>query len=349
MERWAFARRALIGGGAALAGLGLLAGGAAPAVAAAGSTVPMHKRWKFVIVNHVTTNPFFVATQYGIQDAAQLFGVDYQWTGSETSNAAEMVNAINAAVSAKVDAIAVSLVDLQAFNRPIQRAYAAGIPVFAYNADAQKSGRLAYIGQDLYTAGVHMGERIVSLVDSGRIALFIATPGQLNSHPRIDGAQDVLKKAGSKYQIDVIATGPTVDEELSSINAYYIGHQDVKGMFAVDAGSTEDLSKVMGQHGLAAKGVKAGGFDLLAETIANIKKGNLDFTIDQQPYLQGFYTVTEMFMYLMSGGLTGPADINTGLKFVTKYNVDSYLNTQTRYEGNSDKPQVVPVGAAIKL
>ena len=46
--------------------------------------------------------------------------------------------------------------------------------------------------------------------------------------------------------------------------------------------------------------------------------GFLDFAIDQQPYLQGFYTVMEMFTFKVSGGLVGPADINTGLKFVTK-------------------------------
>ena len=58
-----------------------------------------------------------------------------------------------------------------------------------------------------------------------------------------------------------------------------------------------------------------------------IQAGFLDFTIDQQPYLQGFYTVMEMFTFLASGGLVGPADINTGLKFVTKDSVGPYLTT----------------------
>ena len=49
-----------------------------------------------------------------------------------------------------------------------------------------------------------------------------------------------------------------------------------------------------------------GGFDLLPKTLELIDDGLLDFTIDQQPYLQGFYTVMEMFMYKLSGGLMGP-------------------------------------------
>ena len=84
---------------------------------------------------------------------------------------------MNSATAARVDAIAVALVDRVAFNRPIERARAAGIPVFAYNADAPKSGRQAYVGQDLFAAGVKMGERIAALVPSEQVALFISTPG----------------------------------------------------------------------------------------------------------------------------------------------------------------------------
>ncbi len=41
------------------------------------------KNYKFVFVNHVTTNPFFTPTQYGAADACKLLGCSYQWTGSE--------------------------------------------------------------------------------------------------------------------------------------------------------------------------------------------------------------------------------------------------------------------------
>ena len=42
-----------------------------------------------------------------------------------------MVNAFNSAVAAQVDGIAISLVDLQAFNAPVEAALAKGIPVVA--------------------------------------------------------------------------------------------------------------------------------------------------------------------------------------------------------------------------
>ena len=319
--------------------------------ARAAGLAPAHPSWRIVFINHATTNPFNTAVQYGMHDAATLTGCTTQWTGSANSISAEMVSAMNSAIVSKADAIFVSLVDQHAFNDPVQRALDAGIPVFSFNADvtpAQGCNRLAYVGQDLFKAGQLMGEKIVQIVDSGRVALFIATPGQLNIQPRLDGAQDILKKSGKNYTIDIIATGVAVNDEISRVKAYYLGHQDVKGMFSVDAGTTEGIADCMVQYNLAAKGVHGGGIDLLPRTLEAIQQGAMDFSIDQQPYLQGYYSVMEAYIYLLSGGLVGPADINTGTKFVTKKNAGLYLSTHTRYEGSSTAPQYVQRSGPIK-
>src|SRR3978361_38636 len=83
------ARRGVLQGAALGSAMALLAG-ARPAQAADANPFPSHPRWRFVFVNHVTTNPFFVPTQYGLQDACDLLGCDHQWTGSANSDVAEM-------------------------------------------------------------------------------------------------------------------------------------------------------------------------------------------------------------------------------------------------------------------
>ena len=344
LERRGVLRTAGLGGA-----LALMSGTQAARAADAGP-FPSHPKWRLVFVNHVTTNPFFVPTQSGIQDACALLGCGYQWTGSANADVGEMVNAMNAAIAAKADAIAVPIVDPHAFNAPTAKALEAGIPVFSYNADAPPGSdnkRLAYIGQDLYQSGYRMGERIAASVEQGLVAIFIATPGQLNIQPRMDGAIAAIKKSGKQIDVQSIASGPTVNEELSRIRSFYLGHQDLKGMYAVDAGSTQGVGEVMQQFNLPSKGVHAGGYDLLPKTLELIHGGFLDFTIDQQAYLQGFYTAIEMFMFLASGGLTGPADLNTGLKFVTKGSVGPYLTSKTRYEGSSSEAQIVKRSGAI--
>jgi simple sugar transport system substrate-binding protein len=333
-------RAALTGGAAGLTALLLNAcGGSSSSNAQGGGAANVfgsQKKFKFTVVNHVTTNPFFVPTKDGAADACKLLGCTYQWTGSQSSNVNEMVNAINSAISAKVDGIAVSLVDQTAFNDPVKRALDAGIPVVAYNADAAGNARLGYIGQDLFVAGQQMGNRIVELVGSGDVALFIATPGALNIQPRINGAIDAIKKSGKSITSHTVATGAAVPQELSAIQAYWLSHTNTRGMFAVDGGSTQSTGQVMQKYKLAAKGVKAGGFDLLGSTPALLGQGNLDFTIDQQPYLQGFLPILQLFLYKASETLTGIADVNTGLKFVTQQSIQPYLTTKSRFEGSSN-------------
>src|SRR5215208_3622753 len=231
-----------------------------------------------------------------------------------------------------------------AFNKPIQKALDNGIPVIAYNANGKGPGTnpaLAYVGQDLFLSGVEMGKRIVSLVDEGLVALFIATPGQLNIQPRIDGAKQSIEDSGANLEIQQVTTGAEITEERSRIEAWYNGHKDVAGMFAVDAGSTQGVAQTMEQFGLHDKGVKAGGYDLLPETLKLMKAGHIDFTIDQQPYLQGFFPVMQLYLYNILGGVTGPAETNTGLIFVTPETVDRYLQTESRFEGDSEVQKIV--------
>jgi simple sugar transport system substrate-binding protein len=337
-------RTALAGGAGALAGLMLSP--AAQALAASGSSIfGVSKAYKFTFVNHVTTNPFFTPTQYGAADASKLLGCEYQWTGSENSNVAQMVTAVNTAVTSGADGIAVALIDLHAFNAPVEAALKAGIPVVAYNADAPGNARLAYIGQDLKKAGEEMGKRIVAAVGSGEVGLFIATPGSANLQPRIEGAEKAIKDSGAAITAHSVATGAAVAQEQPAIEAWYQSHKNAKGMYAVDGGSTESLAKVMQKLGLASKGIHAGGFDLTEQTQKLLKEGNIEFTIDQQPYLQGFLPVLQLFLWQVSGSLTGPAEVDTGLKFLSKETVAPYVNSKSRFEGTSSEAKVVPIPA----
>jgi len=335
-DRRSFLRRTALTGAAAASVGGLLSAcgsSASSSKSTSASVFGEHPEYKFTFVNHVTTNPFFVPTQYGIQDACKLLGCSYAWTGSETSNVSQMVNAVNSAVSAKVNGIAVSLIDPTAFNAPVASALSAGVPVVAYNADVKTNPRLAYIGQDLEFSGELMGLHIAELVPSGEVAMFIATPGSLNIQPRINGALKTLK-AHPSIETHTVATGASVPGELTVIESYLAGHPNTKGMFAVDAGSTEGVAKTIQKHG--AKGtVKGGGYDLLESTEKLLASEYIQFTIDQQPYLQGFFPILELFLYNVSKHLSGLADVDTGITFLNSKTVEPYNTTKSRYEGTS--------------
>jgi simple sugar transport system substrate-binding protein len=301
-------------------------------------------------VNHVTTNPFFVPTQYGFQDAAALLGLPTpKWGGSQNSLASEMVSYFNTAISAKAAGIAYAGIDATSFTTPVKNAMNAGIPVLSYNADGLvKKGvpdigtnRLAYVGQALYISGQQLGNQIKSLVPSGGdIAIFIATPGSGNIQPRYDGAVSVL---GSSYTVHEVATGAATGQELSAEKAFLTGHKSLKGAFAVDAGSTQNLAQALGSTGLT---IPNGGFDTTPTTLSNIEAGKTNFTIYQDPYMQGFLPTLYFYLYNISGGTVTPADTDTGLTFITKSNAKPFT-VSSRFQGSTSaqKYQPRPSGA----
>ena len=319
--------------------------------AVADAVFAKHPAYRLTFVNHVTTNPFFVPTRYGAADACALLGCSYSWQGSATSNVAQMVAAFDTAIAARVDGIATTVIDKSAFIAPTNRALSSGIPVVAYNASAPSSTaaqnhQMAYVGQDLFQAGVLAGQKILEVVKKGDlVAGFIATPGSLNIQPRYDGAASVLKPAGVNFP--EVATGALLSQEATATEAWYLGHKNVKFMFAVDAGSTSSAATVVEKHSLKGK-VFVGGFDFLPTTVGAVEHGYQLWTIDQQPYLQGFLPVLQLFLYNVSGGLVAPTPTDTGLKFVTKSGIAPYAK-KDRYEGSSASPVTLKPPAKISF
>jgi simple sugar transport system substrate-binding protein len=335
-RRQAFAMAAKLGlSGAALAG-GL--GGISAAAAAEGGVGLPQRKYKLVFVNHVTTNEFFTPTIYGIQDACALFGCNYQWTGSQNSVVSEMVSAMDTAIAQKADGIAVCLIDAKAFDTPTTNALASGIPVIAYNADVPTGSpnqRLAYVGQPLYQSGYNIASRWLKLVPKGsHVMLSIPSPGTLNLQPRLDGYIQAIKDQGNQVTYDVVNSGLDQATEFSRIESYYLSHKNIAGLFGTGGGDTYACGYVSAKYGLAKKGVIVAGYDLYPQTLGYIKSGDMTFTTDQQPYLQGFVPVLQFYLYKLSGGAVAPADTNTSLAYVTKENVGLYLG-KSRFEGST--------------
>ena len=305
---------------------------------------PTYPAYRFAFICHVTADPFFNACRSGATDASNLLGTSYTWGGSETDIVPEMVDAFNVAIDAKVNGIACCMVDPKAFNAVTDKALSAGIPVTAYNAEAPTgsgNNAMAYIGQDLFQAGVAVGEKILTYVKKGDlVGGMISVPGSLNEQPRMDGAASVFKPAGIDFV--QVGVGATEGRALATTEAWYHGHPQVKFMFSSGGSNGIAVATCIEKLGLAAKGVNGAAFDVGVPVLEQISAGHLAFTVDQQAYFQGFMSVAELFYYNISGGLFSPMNVDTGFKYVTKDNVGQYLLHKDSWEGSSTRPVVSP-------
>jgi simple sugar transport system substrate-binding protein len=287
-----------------------------------GPPMTSQRPYKFVIVSHATAVPFFVPVRKGVEEAARLLGVEATFTGPADVNVSRQVETMKAAIAAGADGIGATMPDPQAFNDVVAEATAKGIPVIALNADAPGSGRLAYIGQGNYEAGRSMGREIVKLLpNGGHVLLATHTAGAFNLEERLRGVKEVLQSAG-KFTQQVVVTSTDMVKAGSLIGSYFQGHPETKGFFGVDDISGSAIAQIIERENLKGK-VVAGGFDLVPDVMNAIKNGVMQFTIDQQPYLQGFQTV--MQLYLLKKYQLSPTDVNTGVAPVTAQNVDTVM------------------------
>jgi simple sugar transport system substrate-binding protein len=325
---------------------------------AAAGNFPSTPKWKFTFICHVTDNSFFTPTQYGMADAAALLGIPTPaWTGalSTQSTVPTMLQAFNAAVTANSPGIATTVVSATSFVSPINQALSQGIPVVTYNANGASdnpTNGLAYVGQELLVSGQEVGKRLASLMKSGDTAVgFIAQPGSLNIQPRMDGAAQALKAAGMNVMFGSkgVDSGASATQEAQVIPQFLQSHgNQLQGCFAVDGGSTALLGTSLQKYNLVGK-VHAGGFDLEPQTLAAVKAGQIEFTIDQSPYQQGFLPTLYLYLFQLSGGLVSPPTTDTGLKFVTKGNVAPYTATPSRFEGSTKEQKYIKHSGAISV
>ena len=280
-------------------------------------------RYKFVLLANVTADPFWVAVKSGMNFAAKMLDVDATFTGPQEWNTRaqrEMMDTL--AESSDYNGIAVITFE-PIFDEPIKRALARGIPVVAFNNDQPGSPRMAFMGQGEYEAGVAVGATLKKLIPKGsRIFIGIHTPGQTAIENRKQGIIDALKDWNVTADVQVFAYMKP-SEAMTTMESYYSSHKDVKAMCALAPSSAELMAQWVVEKGLKGK-IVVTSFDLLPRLLQYIQEGTIAFTIDQQPFMQGFYSVVQLYLYKEFG--LAPKDIQTGGAVIDKSNVNQVVD-----------------------
>ena len=324
IDRRHLLRRA--GAGAAGLSLAQLLGPAA-AFASGGGDFPDHPRWRFVFVSHETLDPLFVATQFGAQDAAALVRCSVQWTGSPRGSVEETVRSLRAAISGKADGIAVSLPDPRAFWPALDAARQAGIPVVAFNVGAA-NGRIPYTGSDPAASGRRAGRELARSVPSGTVVLFAPTEPSPSQVTRLRGVQSGLGRSAP-----IVRLGGDLRNQERQVDAAFRDHAGARGAIALDRAGTVALGTVLKRSG---RSLPAGGFDLLPNDLALVSGGPLAFVVDQQPYVQGFSPVLQLFLARISERTVAPWDTETSV-LLRKADIQALVATKSRYEGSTSR------------
>jgi simple sugar transport system substrate-binding protein len=281
------------------------------------------KPLRFVFITTCAAEDFFKPVQKGMRDAAARMGVECTFTGTPEVDIKAQAEMVRKAVAERYDGIALNIIDPVAFDDVVREAMSKGVPVVAFNVDDNKTpnARLSGVCQDLYKAGRIVGEKAaVFIPDNSRILMTVHSDGISALEDRLRGEQDVLKAKGVTWKRVVTGTTPEASAEV--ITSALKADPEIKVVICTGQADTEGAGLAIERH-FAGKGYKAAGFDLSSETLRLIKAGHIQFTIDQQPYIQGYYPVIQLALYCRYG--IRPSNIDAGASVISRSNVDEVL------------------------
>jgi simple sugar transport system substrate-binding protein len=280
-------------------------------------------RLRLLFITCCVDQAFFGPVKKGMRDAAKMLDVDCEFIGTKDVDLAAQAEMVRQAVKDGYDGIALNLIDAEAFDDVVAEAIEAGVPVVAFNVDdsASPNARLAAVNQRLYEAGRKVAEHALADVPQAAHVLMTKHDDGVSAlEDRLRGMQDVLKTKGVTWT--TIVTGNQADQGAAVVTEALRKHPDVRIIFSSGQSDTEATGRAIEKE-FAKQGYWSAGFDLSPKTLQLVRDGHIRFTIDQQPYAQGFYPVVALVLKLRYGIM--PSDVDAGSAIIDRKNVEQVL------------------------
>jgi simple sugar transport system substrate-binding protein len=269
-----------------------------------------------MITHEVPGDSFWDLIRKGAETAAKKDNIELRY--SNDPEAPNQANLVQTAIDSGVKGIAVTLAKPEAMRAAVQAAEAKGIPVVAFNSglkDWQAMGVKEYFGQDEYIAGQAAGDRLTKdgakkaicvIQEQGHTGLESRCAGVKNTFP----ATEILNVNGK----DMPSVESTMTAKLQ---------QDPGVDSVLTLGAPFALTAVQSVKN-AGSSAKVETFDTNAALVDAIKNGDVQWAVDQQPFLQGYLAVDSLWLYLNNGNIIGGGQPTlTGPAFIDKSNIDA--------------------------
>ena len=285
---------------------------------------------KLAFISCAVGAKFFDPVKKGMTDAAKMLGVECVFMGTEGVDLKAQVEMIRQAVKDGYDGIALNIIDPEVFDEVIQETINKGIPVVGFNVDdhATPNARLSSVNQQLYKAGKSLAEHLLpDIPEKSHILMTMHDEGVSALEDRLQGIKDVLKE--KQVKSTVIISGNNSFEGTEVIAEALKNNPDIRIILGTGQADTEAAGRAIEKH-FKRKGYWSAGFDLSSKTLQLIQDGLIRCTVDQQPYIQGFYPVVQLTHYLRYGIM--PSDIDAGASIIDKSNIDRVITlTEQQY------------------
>jgi len=271
----------------------------------------------FAMVTHSDEGSFWSVVKKGAQQAAKDEGVKLIWSPSNNDPQKE-AQLIDAAVSQKVDGLAVSVPNASAIKDSLAKAKAAGIPIITLNSGAEDSeslGAITHVGQTETIAGKAAGAKLKA-AGVKKVLCVIHEQNNIGLQQRCDGVKQGFGGSVTNLQVKGTADIATTQTEIKS---KLQADKSFDGVITLNPDIASAAKTAVKGAGSSAK---LATFDLSPSVLKDISAGNVLFAVDQQQYLQGYLPIVFLKLFRNNANTVGGGQpVLTGPGFVDKSNV----------------------------
>jgi simple sugar transport system substrate-binding protein len=270
-----------------------------------------------VVTHGEASDPFWAVVKKGIDEAARQMGATVTYSSPDVYEPVRMRELIEVAVAGRPDGLVVTIPDADTLAPALAQAANAGIPIVAFNTGRnayRRVGALLYVGEPEYDAAFAAGRRMASAGVRNAICVN-HEPGVASLRERCRGFAAALAKSGGRTRVVTVDLQDRAAAR-SRISAA-VSTSGADGVLTLGpGGAAPALEALRATRRLG--NVAFGTFDLSPEVLRAVKRGQMAFAIDQQPFLQGYLPIVlltqyERYRVLPARGAVVP----TGPSFVT--------------------------------
>ncbi len=271
---------------------------------------------KLIFITPCRDEAFFEPVKKGMHDAAAMLGVETSFVGTVEVDVEAQAEMVRKAVADGYDGIALNIIDPEAFDEVVKEAIDKGVPVVAFNVDDHETenARLSAVNQNYYQAGRTVGRRAGQVIDPGsRVLATLHNEGISALDDRLRGIQEALKEKNLKWKVIVSENQPKT--AVKNITRELQADPEIRAVLCTGLTDTE-AAGVAAEKNFPGRDLVIAGFDLSPGILGMLDRGIIKFTIDQQPYTQGFYPVVQLTLYCRYG--IKPSNVDAGAGVVTQ-------------------------------
>ncbi|WP_407333205.1 sugar ABC transporter substrate-binding protein [Enterovibrio sp. 27052020O] len=276
---------------------------------------------RFVLISHAPdSDSWWNTIKNAINEAGEQLNVEVEYRNPPTGDLADMARIIEQAVASNPQGIITTIADYEVLKGPLEKARKKGIPVVTMNSGtAQQSedlGAILHVGQPEYDAGYGAGKR----AKADGVKNFVCVNHYITNPASVERCQGFADALGVELGSQMIDTGQDPTGIEKKVMAYLRANPETEAVLTLGPTSAHPTIRALKKNRQLGN-IYFGTFDLSGEIAQGIKDGNIQWGIDQQPFLQGYVPVMVLTLFNRYGVV--PANnINSGPGFVTKDNVE---------------------------